>query len=245
MKHQDRRLVVVVDANRIRSTFSAAGIAVSDEQATALAVHANLVLAKNEHMNLTAIRDAGAFVELHIVDSLAPLREVMDAPVGPMVDIGTGGGYPGIPLAIMTGRACALVEATRKKAVFLQEVVEAVGLTHTQVVNARAEEYARSGPGSFAMAVIRGVGELPVIVELAAPLLRRGGRLLAYKGRLSDEERERGARAAEMCGLAAVSERRYELPSGHCRVAMVYEKVGEPKVQLPRRTGMAAKRPLA
>jgi 16S rRNA (guanine527-N7)-methyltransferase len=243
VKHAERR-PTTVDAESVRSALDAAGVPVSLEQAEALAHHADLVLAANERMNLTAIKDVQEFVELHIVDSLAAVHEAVGGPEGPMVDIGTGGGYPGIPLAIVTGRPCVLLEATQKKAVFLEEVVETIGLPGVSVVNARAEEYADASPGFFSLAVVRGVGELATVVELAAPLLRVGGRLLAYKGRPPADELDRGARAAKLCGMAIRSERRYELPSGHQRVAIVYEKIAEPTVRLPRRPGMAAKRPL-
>jgi 16S rRNA (guanine527-N7)-methyltransferase len=241
---QSERRPGAVRAEDVQSALERAGVSVSREQAVVLAEHACEVISTNDRMNLTGIRDVQDFIELHIVDSLAPLAEVMGAPSGSLVDIGTGGGYPGLPLAIVTRRPCVLLEATQKKATFLTETVAGLRLDGVTVANARAEEYARQTRDAFSVAVVRGVGELATVVELAAPLLQRHGRLVAYKGRPSPEEIQRGARAAAMCGLVDVSERRYELPGGQGRTVIVYEKSCEPRVALPRRPGMAAKRPL-
>lgn len=234
-----------MSAEAVAEALRALGIEALPEHAEALAAHATAVLESTKRFNLTAIRDPDRFVLLHIVDSLAPLGAIVEAPEGPGVDIGTGAGYPGLPVALVTRRGFTLVEATGKKANFVRSVCEDLGLGHVEVVCERAEQFAMRRSGTYALALARAVGPLPTIVELAAPLLSRGGRLVAYKGVPEQEEVERGERAAALCGLEKTELVRYELPGSHARSAIVYTKVGEPEVRLPRRPGMAAHKPLA
>ncbi|GAV32011.1 16S rRNA 7-methylguanosine methyltransferase [Coriobacteriaceae bacterium EMTCatB1] len=243
MKHADEA-PVPIESKKIQAALRETGVSVSDVQAEALAQHAREVLRASARMNVTAIKDAEDFVKLHVVDSLLPLAVVERCPDGPMIDIGSGGGFPGIPLAIATGRRCVLLDAVQKKAKLLENIAGALNLSHVSVVGLRAEECARTNAEGFAVAVVRGVGELATIVELAAPLLQMGGRLVAYKGRPSREEIERGDRAAALAGLDRIADHRYALPTGEQRAVLVYEKVSAPRVALPRRPGMAAKRPL-
>lgn len=234
-----------VSARSVAEACRAIGVGVPAEHAEALAAHASAVLEANARFNLTAIRDPERFVLLHVADSLAALGAVAGAPEGPGIDIGTGSGYPGLPIAVVTGRRFTLLEATGKKAAFVRQVCEGLRLDNVEVVCERAEEFARKRPAAYALSVARAVGPLPTIVELAAPLLRRGGILVAYKGIPDEDEIRRGDSAAEACGLRKMEERRFELPGHHARSVFVYTKVAEPKVTLPRRPGMAARKPLA
>lgn len=229
----------------VAEALRALGIDVCSEYANALATHASAVLEATTRFNLTAIRDPERFVLLHIVDSLAPIGTIMEAPEGPGIDIGTGAGYPGLPVALIMERGFTLVEATRKKADFVRGVCEDLGLGHVEVVCERAEQFATRRPGAYSLALARAVGPLPTIVELAAPLLSRGGLLVAYKGVPEQEEIERGDRAAVLCGLEKRELVRYELPGPHARSVIVYTKVADPQVRHPRRPGMAARKPLA
>lgn len=233
-----------MSATGIRDALRAAGIEASLEQARLLESHARAVCEANQRINLTSVEDEAAFVELHIVDSLMPIEFVRAAAPGAMIDIGTGGGYPGLPLAIVADRPCVLLDATRKKAAFLEETVKRLALGHVMVVAERSEEYAEGHRGEFAVAVARAVGELATVIELATPLLNLGGCLIAYKGRLSEDELARGDSAARLCGLRRVAYEKYALPSGQQRSIAVFERVGEATVAVPRRPGMAAKRPL-
>jgi 16S rRNA (guanine527-N7)-methyltransferase len=214
-------------------------------EALALCIdHVRAVLDANERVNLTAIRDEAQAVRLHVLDSLAVLPEVADAPAGRLLDIGTGGGFPGLPLCVASARDGLLLDSVRKKADAVRAIVESLGLgDRIEVAAVRAEELEAGG---FAVAVVRAVSELPSLVELAAPHLIEGGVLVALKGQVTDEELRRGDRAAEIVGLKRLSVRRYELPEGdEQRAAIAYRKVGEPRVRLPRRNGLAQKKPLA
>ncbi len=140
-----------------------------------------------------------------------------------------------------------MLESVKKKAAFLREVARELGpALNAQVHALRAEDLALTEAGPFDAVTARAVASLPVLVELAAPLLRRGGVLLAMKGRPTREELERGSRAAETVGMSEKQRHPYELPlSGGERVIIIYGKISDPLIQLPRRAGMAQRRPLA
>ena len=223
------------------------GIPIPGGVTATLVRHLEWLLAENAKVNLTAITDPRAAVRLHTVDSLVPLEELRTAPEGAMLDIGTGGGFPGIPLAVATGRTAVLLDSVRKKCNAVAEFVAGEGLDgQITVIPARAEELSRERPEAFSAVTVRAVSELPSIVELAAPLLHDSGILVALKARIEVDELERGRAAGEMVGLEFVSSRTVELPGGgELRTVLVFRKTGPSSVHLPRRIGMAQKRPLA
>ena len=226
----------------VTAAAAAVGVLVTEEQARRLGEHAQRVIEANDQLNLTSIVDPNEVLWLQIVDSIAYLPLVGDlAP--PVVDIGSGSGFPGIPLAICSGLVVTLCESTGKKARFLEEAVHQ--LVPTAVVyGGRAETLAELEPAHFGTAIARAVASTAALVELAAPLLRPGGRLLALKGEPDDGELELADATAVVCGMARVGLSRYALPERADRRCVVcYERVGEPLIALPRRPGMAQRRP--
>jgi 16S rRNA (guanine527-N7)-methyltransferase len=204
------------------------------------------VLRANESVNLTAIRDPGAALRLHLVDSLAVLPEVRSAPDGPLCDIGSGGGFPGVPLCLATGRRGIVLDSARRKMDAVSAVLDAMQVSAVTTVHGRAEEYALERPYSFAVVTSRAVADLPILVEYAAPLLSQDGAFVALKGTPSKDEFERGLRAAALCGIELKSVRDYVLPrGGEARQALLFARTGNPAIRLPRTVGRAAKRPLA
>jgi 16S rRNA (guanine527-N7)-methyltransferase len=203
-----------------------------------------LVFEANQRFNLTSIHEADA-VPLHVLDSCVAARCLEGAPAGQFADIGSGAGFPGIPLAILTCRPAGLVESVGKKARFLESVVEELCLKAT-VQPFRAEEVAEAHAGEFAAVTARALSALPSLVELAAPLLVRGGWLVCLKGAPEDEELQRGDVAARLCGLRRLGTELVRVPGVEGRRTVVtYERVGSPSVRLPRRNGMAQRAPLA
>ena len=204
------------------------------------------ILGANESVNLTAIRNPEAALRLHLVDSLAVLPEVRSAPDGPLCDIGSGGGFPGVPLCLATGRDGVVLDSARRKMDAVSAVLDAMGVPGVTTVHGRAEEYALESPYAFAVVTSRAVADLPILVEYAAPLLSHSGAFVALKGAPSKGEFERGLRAADLCGMELKSVRDYVLPrGGEARQALLFARTGEPAVRLPRTVGRAAKRPLA
>ena len=229
--------------------LQAYGIDADHEQTRLLLLHLELLTEKNESLNLTRVTSAHEAFVAHILDSLLPLPYLNDCFAEGNVsflDIGTGGGFPGLPLAIMTGWKATLIDSIGKKVAAVNEFVSLLGLTYSvEALHVRAEDLARVRPQSFDVVVTRAVAQSNVLIEYAAPLLRQGGMLVLYKARPSDEELQTANRAAKLCGMKFVSRETFELPddAGHREIYFL-KKVDRASVKLPRRAGMALKEPL-
>ncbi len=223
----------------------------SGAQTEALSRYVELLLGWRK-ANVTGLTDPVAVVDTLIGDSLALLAvpELRGREGGAWLDLGAGAGIPGIPLAVALAEVrITLLDSVAKKCAFLEEAVHAAGLgERAEVVCARSERYAAAGaPGREAYEVVlaRAVSELAVLVELAAPLLAADGLLLASKTRRAlREERVAADVAAERCGLALDAPVPLSASPLDEAVCVVYRKVAPAPDWLPRREGMAAKRPL-
>jgi len=231
---------------RIARLASEMGHTITPERSATLLAHLDAVLEANRRINLTAITDRTEAISLHVVDSLAILG-LLDEQHLPIADIGSGAGFPGIPISISGGIPVDLVESVKKKALFLSECVLALGGLHgSQVIPLRAEELARERPAGYGCVVARALCSLPSLVELASPLLRKGGFLVAMKGSPTPAERQEGANAGQLVGMREVDWREYRLPdSGERRTLVRYLRSGPSQIDLPRRTGLAQRRPLS
>ena len=174
------------------------------------------LLAMNELVNLTAITEPNEAWSRHVLDALSLVPLLADLPAGARVlDVGSGGGVPGIPLAIARPDLhVTLLDATEKKVAFLRAVTTALGLPNVDAVSGRAEEV-DLGP-IFDVVVARAVAKLPTLLGWTAPLAKRGGRLLLIKGaRAEDELKEAGARLRQ---LRCTHERTVATPTGRILV---------------------------
>jgi len=229
----------------------AAAFGLDQAQSASLTRYADLILAW-QGGNVTALRSAEDVMRTLLGDSLAllavPALQARSSTT--WLDLGAGAGVPGIPLAVAMPEArLTLLDAAVKKCAFLEEAVAAAGLAgRAGVVCARSERFGASGQQgreAFAVVLARAVAPLPTLLELAAPLLAVGGVLLASKtGKALAAEGPGGDVAAQQCGLAArppVPLPRSPLDDAVCAV---FEKVGPTPGRLPRREGVAAKRPL-
>lgn len=207
--------------------------------------HVRLLLAWNVAINLTAISDPAEVAIRHVADSLAAHDLIEAGPHANLIDLGSGGGFPGLPLAAaLPGARVLLVEATAKKARFLETVVAATGLADRVAVRATRAE-ALAGPGGPRVDVVtaRAVGSLADLVEVGLPLLRPGGRLIAWKRGAIDEELAAGARAAAGLGGSAPALVPVEADglSGH--VLVVVTRSGPLPQGYPRDPGARRRRP--
>jgi len=180
------------------------GLELPPDARAAIEGHVRLLLAWNRAINLTAITEPVAVARLHVADSLAALAILRGGPHAMLVDIGSGGGFPGLPLAAaLPGTRALLIDSVGKKAAFLEAVRHAVGLAdRVGVATARAEALPPAGPAGSGWDVVtaRAVGGLAELVEVALPLLPEGGRLIAWKRGDLDEELAAGHRAAQALG---------------------------------------------
>lgn len=205
--------------------------------------HLELVIEANKTTNITRISTWEEGMLLHVEDSLVGLPEVMDAPAGRMADIGSGAGYPGIPLAIESGRQTLLADSVGKKTAILSSMVETLRLENVEVYTGRIEDLAREKPAAFTVVTARALAQLSILMELASPMLQEGGRLVCYKANVSDEELQHALSLQEQLGMKHMSDRTVTL-GDNCRRIICFEKTGRPKIKLPRKVGMAQKRPL-
>jgi len=220
------------------------GIAATELQLQRIARHLQLVAETNSSFNLTAIAES-EYVPLHVLDSAAALPLLDSAPPGRFADLGSGAGFPGVPLAVLSGRPVVLVESVKKKAAFLERVVAELCLEGS-VRGIRAEELALERGVRFAAVTARAVAVLPSLVELASPLLAAGGLLICLKGSPDTGELARGDAAALRCGMERTTSAALVVPHVDARrTVVVYRRSAVPSVALPRRSGMAQRQPLA
>lgn len=204
------------------------------------------ILEVNKTLNLTRIEDSDGARILHIEDSLSGLPEIDDAPEGRYADIGSGGGFPGVPLALASGRQTLLVDSVKKKMAAVSHVLDDLGFSdRITTYNGRIEELATEQPQSFSVVTARALAKLSILMELASPLLKLSGRLICYKAQLSDEELGHALSMQQYLGMKLISDRSFLLSDGKTmRRIVVFEKNKEPGLKLPRRIGLAQKKPL-
>ena len=239
MKHtSEERAAVDAALLRLKLDFNED---ITDKLITTL----KLVIEKNKVLNLTRIDSFEDAVVLHLEDSLSIYPEFMHSS-GEFCDIGTGGGFPGLPLAIASGRKGILLDSVKKKALAVQEFVEEVSLTgQVQALGMRSEELCAECFGEFDTVVARAVDKLSVVEEYASPLLASGGHLIAMRGTESLGDEKAAQIASEQLGLQMIEKRAFSLgPDEVARSVYVFEKNGSPSIKLPRRPGMAHKKPL-
>jgi len=198
--------------------------------------------------NLTAITTPREIVAKHFLDSLAGLLVIDPAAGTRIIDVGSGAGFPGLPLKIVRPELkLTLLESSRKKAGFLEAVVGELGLEGVLVTGRRAEEAGRDPAhrGTYHWAVARAVAPVSVLSEYCLPFLRVRGVLVAYKGPEIGAELEQARRALEILGGAVREVLEFTLPGVDDRRSLVViDKTAPTPERFPRRAGMPAKRPL-
>lgn len=204
------------------------------------------ILETNKVTNLTRITDGEQARLLHIEDSLVGLPEVNEAPTGLYGDLGSGGGFPGVPLALATGRKTLLVDSVKKKMAIVQSALDDLSLSEQiSTSSERIEDLPLEYKEKFAVLTARALSKLVSLIELASPLLKNGGRLVCYKAQLSSEELEEALAVQDLVGMKMISQREICLSDGETtRTIVVFEKIGKSRIKLPRRIGLAQKQPL-
>jgi 16S rRNA (guanine527-N7)-methyltransferase len=204
-----------------------------------------LDLVASEPAAITTVRDPAEGVDAHVADSLVALDLPAVRAARRVADLGSGGGFPGLALAIALPAAhVALVESVGRKCAFLAQAAGELGLANVEVVNARAEAW-EDGLGANDLVVARALAPMPVLVEYAAPLLEPGGLLVAWKGRREAAEEADTAAAARALGMSTPEAIAVEpFPAARDRHLYLSSKVSPTPSRYPRRPGMARKRPI-
>lgn len=224
------------------------GLKLTPRQTTAFETYEKELLHWNESFNLTAIRDSEGVRTKHFLDSLTCLIEMKEKIPSRLIDIGTGAGFPGIPLKIVIPNlTLTLVESVGKKANFCSHMVDILKLDHVQVLSNRAEEVGQmpAHRESYDWAVARAVASLPVLVEYLLPCVKIGGAVLAQKGESGPAEAHAAEKACQMLGGRIKKITPVILPGVvEERFLIVVEKVAATPPKYPRRVGIPTKSPL-
>ena len=228
------------------SAYTAAAGEVSPDFAACGAKLAEIArLTLDSPINVTAIRDEAGVLSKHVADSLFAARLVAELGSTSVLDVGSGGGFPALPIAAaLPDVAVTALDATAKKCRHVGNIAAEAGLANVRVVCARAEEAADLF-GSFDLVISRAVAALPALLELTSPHAKTGGFVLAMKGELADDEAKDAENAANTLCLEALEPMRYALPEGgDHRAILVYRKTAPTPAPYPRRWSEILKRPL-
>ena len=215
------------------------------EAVPALEAFSALLLERNQVMNLTAITEPKDVAALHLLDSLA-LVGLAGLERQNVVDVGTGAGFPGVPLAIaLPELRVTLLDSLGKRVNFLQESCGKLGLNNVRCIHGRAEEFALKHREGFDVAVSRAVAALPVLCELCLPFIKAGGKFLAMKSTNSDEELSQAAHAIKLLGGRVSAVEDYTIPGTEVTHRLiVIEKLAPTLKGYPRRWAKIQSAPL-
>ena len=220
----------------------------TQQQITALMRYETELIEWNQKFNLTAIRDVESIRTKHFLDSLSCELAWKGSPPNHLIDVGTGAGFPGIPLKLIHPHLkLTLVESARKKAMFCQHIVDVLGLGGVNIIHARAEDLGQDVKHreKYDWAVARAVSNLNVLSEYLLPLIEIGGSMLAQKGAGAPAEAQSAQGAMKLLGGKLRQLIPVNLPDvADERYLVIVEKVATTPAKYPRKPGIAAKIPL-
>ncbi len=212
-----------------------------------LLLYSKLMIQGLEMQRLTGEKTVEGFVEKQIYDSLYPLKLISLPENGWMLDLGSGGGLPGVPIKICRPlMPVTLADANRRKVLFLKHITEKLGLTRINFLNERAEIIGQTDEHreSHDIVLCRAVAQTAVLAELALPLLKLGGKLIIYKGPRGAQEAKEADSAIKICGGQIEKVHEYKLKTGEKRLLYLIRKAEKTPHQYPRSVGRPGKKPL-
>ncbi len=224
--------------------FAKAGITLTDFQVKQLETLTDFMLEYNKNVNLTRITEPNEVIEKHYIDSILPLTMV-DVPRGTLcADIGTGAGFPSLPMKIYRpDLEFTLIDSLGKRITYLDLACEKLGIS-CRTIHARSEEAAKKPElrDSFGFVTARAVAALNVLCEYCLPYVKKGGIFAALKG--SEDETKLAENAVKKLSGEITDVKKYKLPSGDARQLVIIKKISDTPPQYPRAGGVIAKRPL-
>ena len=237
----------------LKNSFEACNIVLSEQQIEKFMAYYALLVEKNKVMNLTAITDFEEVVIKHFVDSVSLLTYTsLDISEKKIIDVGTGAGFPGIPLKIVLGDSCniTLLDSLNKRILFLDDVIRQLDLKNIQTVHARAEDAGKNPlfREQFDFCVSRAVANLSTLAEYDLPFVKIGGKLICYKSLAAGEELKNAKQALYLLG-GKIDERTgmidFTLPNSELsRTILMIDKVNGTPKKYPRKAGLPSKEPL-
>lgn len=229
----------------LRSLIEPFGFSVDDRSLSLCVQHLLYVLQVNEYINLTSIRDFNDGLVLHLLDSLL-FDRYLPSSGSDVLDMGTGAGFPGIPIACTTDLNVGMIDSVGKKVNVVNAIIDQLDLSNARDVHERVESFGSSHKSSFDYVVARALAPLPILLEYARPFLKQHGSLVVSKGDPHEDELAACASAASILGFKLQNRDDFELPRrlGH-RSLFVFEAYKPSSIRLPRQIGAARKNPLA
>ena len=233
--------------DRLREGAAQFGVELQEKHLQRFSLYGDFLIEYNEKVNLTALTDEEEVMEKHFIDSLSILQIANLRPSMSVIDIGTGAGFPGVPLLIMEPNLqLTLLDSLQKRLAFLQELLNKLELTAT-LVHQRAEDGAHNAlyRERYDLAVARAVAPLPVLLEYCLPYVRSGGRFLAMKGPSLTEELTDSQNALQILGGKAERDCCFFLPfSEQERRLLLVKKIRQTPIKYPRGAGTVKNKPL-
>ena len=220
------------------------GIKLPDEQLNEFYEYMQLLLEWNEKMNLTAITDPEEVIKKHFVDSITIKKYIKEE--NRLIDVGTGAGFPGIPLKIVDKSIkLTLLDSLNKRINFLNEVIKKLNLKEVNTIHSRAEEYAKNKVReSYDVAVSRAVADLPILLEYLMPYVKLNGICICMKGPKAQEELERSKKAINILGGKLEKVEKITIDEEMERNLIIIRKIKDTPNKYPRKAGIPTKNPI-
>lgn len=217
------------------------GIDLNENQLKQFEKYMELLVDWNQKMNLTAITEESEIWEKHFLDSILPFKHL---DFSSMCDVGSGAGFPGIPVKIVFPDVkMTLVEPLQKRCRFLNVVIEELGLQNIEVLNVRSEDLAKTQRACFDVVSARAVAKLSILLELCVPLVKDGGMMVALKGKNGHEELLQAQKAIDVLGVSLIEEESCVIDEAS-RINLYFKKIKTTPKMYPRAYGQIKKKPL-
>lgn len=234
------------DFTKFRNSMNSIGIELTDPQLNAFETYYDMLIDRNKVMNLTAITEFDEVMDKHFLDSVYLFRSIKLEADYKLIDIGTGAGFPGIPLKIVFPELkITLLDSLNKRVGFLNDVIDELNLNDIEAIHGRAEDIARDKTyrASYDIAVSRAVANLSTLSEYCLPFVKIGGKFVSYKSGDCADEVDNAKAAIHLLGgkINKIDEFSY---SNNSRSFIVIDKVMNTSNKYPRKAGLPSKKPL-
>lgn len=223
-------------------------IKLKDNQIEQFEKYKTILLEWNEKINLTAITDEKEIYIKHFLDSISCSNLSYIKNAESIIDIGSGAGFPGVPLSILfPEKKITLIDSLNKRVRYLNTLIDELGLKNIDVYHGRAEEFGKNNQfrECYDVAVSRAVARLNILSEFCIPFIKKGGHFICYKGMNIDEEIADGEKAIEILGCKTLDKIKTDIPFIDMKhYLLIIEKIKSTPKEYPRKSGMPAKKPL-